>query len=172
MDHAVNGMKCALCEHDMDRLYHSPGPNAITSLSQLVDGTTTVFQCSSCSHLQTSFHGNEEDYYDKNYNIFADVEEEDHIYAVIDDEKIFRTQHQARVTIEKLDLPKNARVLEYGSGKALSLRHLTEIRPGIVPFVFDVSKNYIAHWDKFIPKENQATYNLPESWLGQIVEPN
>ena len=159
---------CLVCGAAVEQVYHSPGPNAVDSLGKLVKGKTTVFLCAACGHLQNTMPENIEAYYDTNYNILADHEEEDNLYAVINGERVFRTQHQAKVALEQVPLPKGVAVLEYGCGKALTLRHMMERRPDLDHYVFDVSRNYTNYWDQFVPKARQASYRIPASWHGRM----
>ena len=78
------------------------------------------------------------------------------LYEVRGSEKIFRTEHQVATLFEKVNLPVNARVLDYGCGKASMLKGLCGRRDDVVPFVFDVGEQYRPFWNDFVPATNQA----------------
>ena len=94
------------------------------------------------------------DYYDKDYRLLIESEEEDQVYCISNGEKIFRTDHQASVFLTKLTVPSGARVLDYGCGKAATLNALSRARTEVPLFLFDVRDMYVPFWQEFLPQSN------------------
>jgi SAM-dependent methyltransferase len=160
---------CRVCGSvDLVSLYESPGDCSFTSSQTSLPLKLSVAFCRSCAHAQTPPLPNITEYYDTAYNFRNRDAEEDDIYRVDEGEIVFRAAHQARVIEQKIDLSNVVRILDYGCGKASSLRKLTERHPSVIPYAFDVSESYVEAWDQFISKPNQATYAIPEKWIGQI----
>ncbi|MBC8325964.1 MAG: class I SAM-dependent methyltransferase [Verrucomicrobia subdivision 3 bacterium] len=160
---------CNICEGPLGApVYESARPVSITSLCQVLEGATRVWHCASCSHTQTAPLPALEKFYAEDYHILTASEEEDQLYAVREGRKIFRTEHQVTTLLEKLDLPPNAQVLDYGCGKAATLKALHGHRDDIAPHVFDVGEQYRDFWNAFVPAENQAVYELPAEWAGSF----
>ncbi|HZX68097.1 MAG TPA: class I SAM-dependent methyltransferase [Candidatus Elarobacter sp.] len=156
---------CNVCGSAIaDALYRNDGSSSITSLAKPFDGPTTVFQCPRCAHVQTPALEGIGDYYDTAYNVRAESEDADDLYAERDGKAVYRTEHQAAEALRKLAPPAGARVLDYGCGKARTLQHMTRARPDLRPAVFDVSDAYRRFWDEFVPREEQAAYDPPAGW--------
>jgi len=161
-------IQCNICSEQLSNpVFISPG-KSITSLCEILPGKTEVYFCGNCGHVQTLALENIESYYDTDYKILIDSEEEDQLYQVIGDKKIFRFDHQVNMLLEKLKLPSGASILDFGCAKATTLKKLLTVRNDLDAYVFDVSKMYIPFWDKFIPKQNQATYTTPAEWNGKF----
>ncbi len=160
---------CIICTEPLGApVYESAKPVSITSLCQVLGGRTRVWHCTNCSHTQTEPLPALEKFYAEDYHILTANEEEDQLYELRNGQKIFRTEHQVATLLEKLDLPSNAQVLDYGCGKASTLKALCGRRDDLVPYVFDVGEQYQSFWDKFVPPENQAIDEAPASWSGQM----
>ena len=160
---------CRVCNSDaLTPLYESSGGFSFTSTQSSLPLKVHVAFCRSCGHAQTPPLVDLTEYYDTSYNYRNRDPEEDDIYDVTAAHIVYRSEHQARVLEEKIDLAAPLRILDYGSGKASSLRKLTERHPNVVPYAFDVSEAYLDSWDQFISKENQASYKVPEAWSGQL----
>lgn len=158
-------VKCNVCQSSIQKsIYNSEGNLSITSLCETYPQKTEVFFCARCSHLQTTEIENVDEYYDQTYKILIDTEEEDQLYQVINNKKIFRIDHQVQVLLEKLTLPENAFVLDYGCAKSATLKKLVQHRPDITPHLFDVSEMYIPFWKKFAEPENWSIYLLKPQW--------
>jgi SAM-dependent methyltransferase len=158
--------KCHVCQTKLGNpIYVSPNSVSLTSLCQVYPQKTEVFFCDNCGHLQTKSIDNIDEYYDQNYQILIDTEEEDQLYKIVDGKKLFRVDHQVNVLLDKLPLPQKAKVLDYGCAKAATLKKLSQIKPDIIPHVFDVSQMYIHFWNKFILPENCSTYSLKSDWV-------
>lgn len=162
-------MRCNVCEHPLDQpLYSSPGPSALTSLGERLERRHTVFLCERCSHLQTPALEDAARFYDVGYKILAQSQELDQVYEIGPGDLVYRSQHQAVTLQRQLTLAPGAAVLEYGAGKAATLRHLAGARPDLELYAFDVSRDYVRYWDTFLPAERQATYELPAAWDGKF----
>ena len=158
---------CNICDGPLGMpVYESARPFSITSLCQVLEGHTRVWHCARCGHTQTAPLPALEKFYAEDYHILTDSEEEDQLYVVQEGQKIFRTEHQVTTLLGKLDLSPNAKVLDYGCGKAATLKALHGHRDGIVPHVFDVGEQYHDFWDTFVPAENQAVNEVPAEWAG------
>ena len=160
---------CNICEGPLGPpVYRSSRPFSVTSLCEVLGGHTEVFHCPCCQHVQTSPLPDLAAYYDKTYQILVSSEEEDQLYAVVNGRRVFRTEHQVETLLRLVDLPRAARVLDFGCAKASTLKALCERRPDVQPHVFDVSEMYRGFWEKFVPAENQATYRPKPEWGGRF----
>jgi SAM-dependent methyltransferase len=160
---------CRVCEADsLIPIYESTGELSFTSAQVPVPIKLRVAFCRSCGHAQTPPLKEIADYYDTGYNFRNRDPDEDDVYAAGSQGIVFRSNHQALVIEEKISLSGAVRILDYGSGKASSLRQLCERYPNVVPYAFDVSEAYRPAWDEFIPRMNQASYRIPEAWHSQL----
>jgi SAM-dependent methyltransferase len=144
--------------------YRHDGAVSISSTARAIEVPTIVYVCGVCAHVQTPPLEDIGGYYDTAYNVHLESDDADDLYAVRDGVPVYRAQHQANVALEKLALRPGASVLDYGCGKGMSLRALLAARPDLDGAVFDVSDAYRAHWDAFVPRENQAAYAPPPEW--------
>jgi SAM-dependent methyltransferase len=133
-----------------------------------VDGQCQVLLCKKCGHLQTAEFTDTSDYYAEHYQILTDSDDEDDIYEVSGDGKVFRSDHQLRTILAKVDIPANASVLDYGCAKASTLRKMMERRPDIRSHLFDVSDDYLDFWRRFAAPDSWATMSLPREWKGKF----
>ncbi len=61
-------------------------------------------------------------FYDTSYQISMESDDHDQIFAIgADDQPIYRTDHQAAVSLRLLDLPQGAAILDYGAAKSSDL---------------------------------------------------
>jgi len=147
-------------------VYESVKPISVTSLCQVLEGNTCVWHCEYCDHTQTASLPSLERFYAEDYHILIDSEEEDQLYATREGRNIYRTEHQVATLLDKYDIPEGAQLLDYGCGKASTLKALCAQREDIVPHVFDVGEQYRRFWDAFVPAENQAVNETPKAWQG------
>jgi SAM-dependent methyltransferase len=63
-----------------------------------------------------------------------------------------------------LGISRNAKILDFGAGKATTMKRVVDARPDLIPYVFDVSADYLEHWAEWVALENTATYKLPQHW--------
>jgi SAM-dependent methyltransferase len=156
---------CRICQNPLgDPVYESPQLVSITSLCQVLEGRTRVWHCPVCGHTQTEPLPALDRFYAEDYHILTASEQDDQLYALRDGQKIFRTEHQAATLLEKLRVPTSAKVLDYGCGKAATLKALCKVQSGVQPFVFDVGEQYRSFWDAFVPSANQAVDETPDPW--------
>lgn len=156
---------CAICSSRLDTpLYKSPGDRSLTSLCRINPVATTVYACSVCGHLQTQALSDVDAYYDAQYDILVDSEEEDQIYEVRNGKPIYRTQHQVKVLLEKLGLKRKVDLLDYGCAKSSTIRTLCANSSFVRPHLFDVSTRYIPFWEKFIHPDHWAINDIKPEW--------
>lgn len=157
--------KCNVCQSPLNlKIFDSGDSMSLTSLCNAHPGKTEVYVCSHCTHAQSVAIQEIDDFYDKDYDILVDSEEEDQVYEVSGGNIIYRTDHQVRTMLERLALKPGTRILDYGCAKSGTMRSLSAKQPGLHIFLFDVSERYRPFWEKFIPSENTATYSIPPNW--------
>jgi SAM-dependent methyltransferase len=148
--------------------YEAPAP-ALTSIMTLLDVPTRVYVCDRCGHAQCDEIPDIETFYDTGYRISLNSEGHDQIFAVKPDGTvIYRTDHQAEIARNLLDLPQAATLLDYGAAKADTLHKIVAARPDVEPYVFDVSTDYALAWNGWIAPDAQATYEVPAAWDGRF----
>jgi len=152
----------------MHPAYESQSATSISSLGAILKGSTSVYHCDTCAHIQTTELDNLTDYYDKNYMLLVESEDQDQIYCIRDGEKVFRYDHQVDSLLKLVDIPLGAHVLDYGCAKASTLKKLAQRRSDITPYVFDVSDTYVSFWGKFVDVENWATHAVNNAWEGTM----
>ena len=118
-------MLCNVCKNPIpNTIYESD--SSLTSLCLVYEKEKTKIRyCECCTHLQTDTIGSLETYYDQEYEILTNSEEEDQIYEVKEGKPIFRTDHQINVLLEKIEFNKESRVLDYGCAKSSMMKVLT-----------------------------------------------
>lgn len=145
-------------------IFTSKSKLSITSLSTFKEGKIEVYYSKSIGHLITKPIIDTKQFYDIEYKISLNSEDEDQLYEVINNKKIFRTEHQVKVLLSKLTLNEGAKILDYGCAKGAVVKRLIEIRPDLVPYLFDVSDMYVSNWEKFTKPEQRCTYTLNPAW--------
>ena len=154
---------CRICGGALsDPVYRSSGMS-ITSVRSVSDTPLTVYMCPSCFHVQKPALQSTDTYYDKDYRISLESDDFDQLYDKVDNKCIYRTDYQAELLLNSVDVPFKARILDYGAGKASTLMKISALRPDLIPYVFDVSDNYRKYW-QVLPEEQQATYTISGSW--------
>ncbi|WP_077960075.1 class I SAM-dependent methyltransferase [Ensifer adhaerens] len=158
---------CRVCnEHIAAPTYEVPAPS-LTSIMTLLDVPTRVFVCGACGHAQSDDVPDVQAFYDTGYRISLSSENHDQIFSVAADGAItYRTDHQAALALQLLDLPEGASILDYGAAKADTLRKMTVARSDLRPHVFDVSSDYAPAWQGWVPEQAQAVYSAPATWRG------
>lgn len=161
-------MRCPICEQKMaGPSYESKSDFAITSLSKLVSAPTRVWICKTCTHISTESLTDVEKFYDEEYNISLNSNDEDQIYEIKKNGKIkYRQDHQLDVMLSKITFEGSARVLDYGCAKGAMMRKLLDAGTNVEVSLFDVSRMYSKYWDEFVPKSRQAFYKTPGEWNG------
>ena len=160
---------CNVCntEH-LAPVYVSAENVSITSLTEIRRGRTEVFSCANCGHLQTPPLPDLDHYYNEQYRILLDSDDEDQLYKIVNGEKLFRVPHQVQTLLRKIDLPLGAKVLDYGCAKGASSKRLAEMRPDLQVHLFDVSRMYLPFWERFSTDDRWATHDVPANWTGQF----
>jgi SAM-dependent methyltransferase len=157
---------CRVCGAVVEQLYRSPSDVAITSSASIIEATILVDSCSVCGHVQTQPITDLATYYSSQYNFQASSADEDDLCTRGGLGLVYRADLQAAI-VEKLLAPAAAiNVLDYGSGKARTLRLLAQRNAAIKPHVFDVSDAYRSYWDEFVSRDAQASFTIPGAWRG------
>lgn len=165
MDH----LRCSVCGSGLDEpLYMAESGKSLTSLCRVYPASTTVFACRACGHLQTQAIADIDAYYDAHYDILVDSEQEDQIYEVHDGIPIYRTAHQVRTLLEKIDFGQHVDLLDYGCAKSSTIRTLCSVSAKVTPYLFDVSERYIPFWEKFVHADNWAVKKTTPEWTSRF----
>lgn len=160
---------CAVCENKIDfPIYNSINNISVTSSSEIYSGYTIVYFCEQCGHLQTPEIENVDEYYDKSYKVLIESDEEDQLYQIKDNRNIFRYDYQAQVLLDLIDIPKNAKILDYGCAKGTTIKKIFQERADIKPYFFDITDIYIPFWKKLVSEEQFSTYKINSTWKGQF----
>src|SRR5262245_22404443 len=86
---------CTVCTAPLgEAIYRSAERYSITSLCQVLPGQTLVYYCSQCGHLMTPPLPDLTTFYDQDYTILIDSEDEDQLYEVRDGQPVYRYDHQ------------------------------------------------------------------------------
>lgn len=158
---------CNVCTSPLgEPVYESA--RSLTSLCDVFPEATRVRVCEKCGHLQTDEIDDADGYYDEDYTILVNSEEEDQVYEVLDGKPCYRTAHQVATLLGKLDISRGARLLDYGCAKSSTVRALIQERTDIKPCLYDVSDRYVPFWEKFLKPGSWATYELPGEWAGSF----
>jgi 2-polyprenyl-3-methyl-5-hydroxy-6-metoxy-1,4-benzoquinol methylase len=140
----------------------------LTSLCEIYEGRTEVYFCDRCGHLQTTEIADIATYYDHQYRIDLESEEEDQLYRFVDGKKVFRVDHQVETIVRKLGLRDGAKVLDYGCAKSATSKKLLARRPDLQVHLFDVSEMYVPFWRAFASPESWATYAPRPEWAARF----
>lgn len=160
---------CNVCGSSaIQPVFESGEKFSLTTMNTLVAGETVVSYCPACDHVQTDELPNLVEYYAQDYVINLDSADDDQLYAVVDGKEVYRSDHQAAVLAQKIDLTKFRNVLDYGCAKAPSLRKLLTLSPGVKPHLFDVTDKYIEFWKDFPVESEWAVHEPKDSWVGQM----
>lgn len=135
----------------------------------MLPGRTEVYFCQACGHLVTPPLPDLASYYEQDYRILVESEEEDQLYDLsAAGERTYRADHQLRRLLEKVPLGPGARLVDWGCAKGATFRRLAMLRPDLDLFLFDVSKQYLPFWDRFTRPSHQATHVPPAAWDGSF----
>lgn len=160
--------KCNLTGKELKSpIYTTHGDLSLTSLSTFREGKANVYFSESIGHLITKPPMDVHSYYDTEYTISLDSEDDDQLYKVVEGTPIYRIDHQAKTMLDKLPLSKDTKVLDYGCAKGGVMRKLESLK-GIQTYLFDVSEMYIPFWKKFSSEEKWASYNIKPEWKGSF----
>lgn len=163
---------CKVCGGATETVLHLGGGRAITSLGQVLEADAEVSLCVDCSHCQTSPSIDLAAYYDREYKTLSASDAEDDLYALRGGVPLYRGQHMGDVLAATLDrlgrLKPGLRVLDFGCGKALAMKHLLTRLPETAVHLYDVSRDYVRFWDAFVPASRQACHQMPADWTGSF----
>lgn len=161
--------ECCVCGTPLgDALYRSLANRSLTSLCQIHPSATVVHACTECGHLQSDPIADVDAYYDADYDILVGSEEEDQVYEVVDGELVYRTAHQVATFLDKVSLPPDANLLDYGCAKGSTIRMLCSRIPGFTPHLFDVSARYIPFWKSFVHESNWSVHAVKPGWTARF----
>jgi len=155
---------CRVCGAELGAPILQSPPPSITSICTLLDVDGCVWACDECGHAQSANLNRIEQFYDTEYRISLATEGYDQLYEIAAGRPVFRAEHQAKLVKETCELRPGSVVLDYGAAKAGTLRQLSSGMPGLECYVYDVSRDYQASWQDWIPAARQATYEVPEAW--------
>ncbi|NOR68606.1 MAG: methyltransferase domain-containing protein, partial [Methylomarinum sp.] len=162
-------MRCNVCDSVLEKvLYDSQSTKSLTSLCTLYEGVVLVYFCTQCAHIQSEEIENIDGYYDKDYDILINSEDEDQVYEVVNNYTIYRTSHQVKTLVSKVPVHQGTKILDYGCAKSSTMRELLNAYKDVSPYLFDVSERYVPFWSKFLSRDNWATYEIPISWDNQF----
>lgn len=156
---------CNVCYQELKSpIFRAVSDQSLTSLCEARAGRVVVWSCNHCGHLCGDPLNDTESYYEADYRILLQNEEEDQIYEMDGERIIYRTDHQVNTLIDKLPMPTGSVVLDYGCAKASTPRRLLSQRPDLQMHLFDVSEMYRAYWEQFLSSERQAVHTTPSKW--------
>jgi SAM-dependent methyltransferase len=162
-------MRCNVCHAEMGPpIFDADSDRALTSLCELRETRTRVWACAACGHLRGEALPDTKEYYESQYRILLDQDEEDQIYTVQGDEIVYRTEHQVRTLLGKLQLKESALFLDYGCAKASTPMRLLRWRSDLQVHLFDVSDMYRNYWRHVTPEERCAVHRTPAHWNGRF----
>lgn len=141
---------------------------SITTMNVLIAGQTAVHLCPNCGHLQTRALPDLKRYYAEEYSINADGVDDDQLYEIRDGREIYRSEHQAAVLMQKLDLSRPLKVLDYGCAKGATLRRVVDACPEVQPYLFDVTERYLDYWERFPRSPKFAVHKVDPAWAGSL----
>jgi hypothetical protein len=89
---------CKICNNGpLSIVYSSKHDVSVTSLTNVVPIKTRVYFCDNCGHLQTAQFEGAATYYDTDYDILIDSEDEDQLLFLENDREVFRFDHQVEI---------------------------------------------------------------------------
>ena len=160
--------RCRLCSTPLSVAEYSAGAPALLDGGQTRDVPTQVFVCDRCGLAQSPDFPAMQEFYAREYKVSLDSANHDQIITLGNGKSLFRTDFQKEAVLNLAEPPAGANVLDFGSGKAATLKKLRAARPDIVPYVFDVSDDYRPHWTEWIHPDNIATHEIPDAWRGRF----
>jgi SAM-dependent methyltransferase len=160
---------CSVCGRALSApIFKSRGARSLTSHGQTVEARTVVRMCTTCGHVETDAVLDAAAYYAADYDIFSSDQDADLMIDAGGGTLLRTTEHQTATLLERIDLPRVARVLDYGAAKGLLLRRLLAARPDLVAHAFDVTDRWKKDWASFADAERLATFEVPTAWDGTM----
>jgi 2-polyprenyl-3-methyl-5-hydroxy-6-metoxy-1,4-benzoquinol methylase len=158
---------CRICNSALPEPDFKAPPPGLTSISTYLAVPTQTTICRQCGHAQSPDLPSIQEFYDTKYQISLQADSHDQLYEIREGQPVFRTEHQAHL-LHQLGLRSGARILDFGAAKGMTLHRLLHSRPDLQPSVFDVSNDYRAFWQGWVPESEQAAHDLPEAWAGRF----
>jgi len=156
---------CNVCGTECgEPIYTSSTEQSLTSLCAIRPGRIKVWLCQESGHLSGEPFEDVEAFYEEDYKILLNDDDEDQVYEERDGKMIYRTDQQIEIIHEKLDLPAGLRILDFGCAKAAMAKRLLAAHPELDMNLFDVSHMYQSYWRQFVSDDHVAIHNTPEQW--------
>ncbi|MFO0948646.1 MAG: class I SAM-dependent methyltransferase [Planctomycetota bacterium] len=170
MDNSCASMTvCNVCRAPLGNpIYRSEGEQSLTSLCTLRAQRTVVRFCGNCGHVQTDAILHVDQFYANEYDILIQSDDEDQLYEIRGEQRIFRVPHQLDTLLSICKIPHAARVLDFGCAKGAMAKSLLAERPDLQICLFDVSERYRPFWNRFLEAERTALGAIPENWSGRF----
>lgn len=160
---------CNVCANSLGApVFSGEDSVSITTMNALIAGQTSVHLCGRCGHLQTRALPDLERYYAEEYIINAGGVDDDQLYEIRDGREIYRSEHQASVLMQKVDMSRPLKVLDYGCAKGATLRRVVEANPSVQPYLFDVTERYVDFWKSFPGNARFAAHKVDRDWAGTL----
>jgi SAM-dependent methyltransferase len=160
---------CSVCKNENLKIVYQSSDNlSVTTMNKLIPGKTTVCFCENCGHLQTDELDDLKTFYAEEYEINLNSEDDDQLYAIVNNLPVYRSEHQANVLMQKVNLSNGAKVLDYGCAKSQTLKRVLSKKSNIEPFFFDVTDKYISFWKSFAPQAEWSTHTPNFAWNGTM----
>ena len=166
-------MTCAICGSCQTKLITFDNGQLVTSLGKLVEGSSTIYSCESCSHCQTESTIDFEEYYSSEYRTLMAFPDEDDIYSIENGKTIYRSDHMVKIFLSKilayrsnLQLDESIRMLDYGCGKGHFAKRLSSTSSMFQCYLYDISADYLPSWSEYVSASQYAISGIPESWFG------
>lgn len=160
---------CTVCGTPLGApIFQSGKARSLTTMNALIEGETVLYFCETCDHTQTAELPDLVRYYAEEYTINLDSADDDQLYDVVDGVEVYRSDHQARVLRDKIDLTQFTNVLDYGCAKGATLRKLVALAPGVKAHLYDVTEKYIPFWQDFPGEKDWAAHRPKPEWMGKM----
>lgn len=161
-------LACNLCGHGLDMPVYETAQAALTSINTRSAQPTRVYFCPHCSHTMTAPLEDISAFYGEGYTLGMHHEDEDQLMKVEQGREVYRTDYQLDTLLAKIGLPNHAKVLDFGGGKAGTLKKLLAERPDVEGYVCEISDHYIPAWRSFLKEGHYAVGDIPTGWLGSM----
>lgn len=160
-------MQCNICNNKNTRLLYSNSQNSLSTKFLESKDSLNIYLCKNCFHIFSDFPLDAYRYYDEEYNIDLNSEEEDQLYKVEKGKNIYRSDHQYKIFKDYFLISADTIILDYGCAKSSTMRKLSK-DISIYPYLFDVSSCYKDFWLTFTKKENCAIHTIPDNWYDKF----
>lgn len=155
--------KCKVCGSIINNIFFESYSNkSLTTMNEVVDGKTQLFLCNNCFHLQTNELPDVKEFYEKDYIININSDDEDQLYEIKEGKKIYRTEKQAEMVFQKVKLHNKMAILDYGCAKSSTTKLIAE-QMKLQPYLYDVTDKYVDFWKKFTIPERWSSIDFPKN---------